>query len=356
MIKKLCIFTLSFAFNRQRLIEFLENSLPEEVELFLFVPKECREKYHTQRAHMVETKLSKYFSFFELRNFCIKNKIDRIFSMGALPQEGFVMAFASALNKTDFVCHLVVNPFNAFQKFNKSSIKAFFEFLLLFPLVPLSKKFYVNSQDTTAIAKKFFFFAKNKIDFLRYIIDTENYSPKDRIKSRKELNLPLNKKILIFVGRIEKAKGSDIILNLAKRNPEKLFILIGQFFDENIKKANMENIKIIPPQDRKVLADYYNASDLCLFPSKTEGFPLVPRESLSCGVPALVSDITGLRMIEPAIKSPLVAEEFDKRLKKFFKLSPKEIKSLSVKSRDFVVNECSYKVCRNLYIDKLLNL
>lgn len=356
MIKKLCIFTLSFAFNRQRLIDFLEDSLPQEVELFLFVPKEFREKYSTRRAKIVETKTSKNLCFFELRKFCKDNKIYRIFSMGALPQEGFVMAFASAFTKIDFICHLVVNPFNAFKTLTRPGIKAFFEFLLLFPLVFLSKKFYVNSKDTTALAKRYFSFANSKIEFLKYIIDTETYHPKNKNQSRKKLKLSKQKEILVFVGRIEKAKGSDIILELAKRNPEKLFILIGQFFDEDLKIASLDNIQIIPPQSMQNLLEYYNAADLCIFPSKTEGFPLVPREALSCGTPALVSDITGLRMIEPAIKSKLNPNEFDKKLKQFFNLSTKEKRVLSVKSRNFVVNECSHKVCKNLYIDKLVNL
>jgi glycosyltransferase involved in cell wall biosynthesis len=337
------------------MIEFLEKSLPKEVELFLFVPREYREKYSSTRAKIVTTKCSKKKCFSELRKFCRKNKIDRIFSMGALPQEGFVMAFASAFTKTDFICHLVVNPFNAFQTFDRKGIKAFFEFLLLFPIVAISKKFYVNSKDTTLLAKKFFPFAKNQIHFLKYIIDTKTYHPKDKLNSRKKMNLPLESKILVFAGRIEEAKGSDIILELAKKNSEKIFIMIGQLFDKNIKQANLKNILIIPPQNMDNLLEYYNSADLCIFPSKTEGFPLVPREALACGTPALVSDITGLRMIEPAIKSPLNAEEFNKRLNNFFTLSPKEIKNLSLKSRNFVVDECSFKVCKDLYIDKLLN-
>ena len=133
----MCIFIqLSFDFGirarrhagscfRQVLLNFIEKALPKNVELFLFVPKESRDKFYSHRAKIVETKYSKYKSFFELRKFCKKEKIDRLFSMGALPQEGYVMAFATLFSKTDSILHLVVNPFNAFMiKFNKKNIKA----------------------------------------------------------------------------------------------------------------------------------------------------------------------------------------------------------------------------------------
>jgi len=331
--------------------------MPKEIELYLFVPKECKGKFYSKRIKIHESKQNKFQCFLDLRKFCKKNKIQRIFSMGALPQEGYLMALATLNTQTDFIPHLVVNPFNAFNPFKmgfkKSTLKSFIEYFLLFPLPPFSRKFYVVSKDLTKITKKHFPYSSKKIKFLRYIVDTETFKPIEKTKARKNLNLSLNKKIILFVGRIEYAKGSDMILNAAKMNPDILFILIGQLFDKKIRA--LKNIKILPPQkNRKTLSDYYNSADLLLFPSRTEGFPVVPREALSCGTPVIANNITGLKMLKPAIKTNLNPLEVNKKIKQFFNLPKKQKDEISKYSREFILNECSEKVCKSLYMDKIL--
>jgi glycosyltransferase involved in cell wall biosynthesis len=360
MIKKLCIFTISFAFNRQVMIDFLEEIMPNEVELYLFVPKECKGKFTSKKIKIYESNYNKYSCFLDLRKFCKKNKINRIFSMGALPQEAYLMAFATLNTKTDFMPHLVVNPFNAFNPFNMgfntSTLKALIEYFFLHPIPFLSKKFYVVSKDLTELTKKHFPLTRKKIKFLRYIVNTNTFKPKNKQKSRKKTKLPLKKNIILFVGRIENAKGSDIILKLAKINPQILFILIGQIFDKKIKSANLPNLKLLPPQkSRTKLSEYYNAADLFIFPSRTEGFPVVPREAMSCGTPCIVSNIIGLKMLKPAIKTTFKVRDINKKIHQFFELSNNKKSELSKESREFILNECSEEICKSLYINALIN-
>jgi glycosyltransferase involved in cell wall biosynthesis len=359
MAKKLCIFTINFAFNRQGMLDFLEKSLPKDVELFLFVPKECKGKYHSERIKIYESNKSKYTCFYDLRKFCKKNNIDRIFSMGALPQEGFIMLLANCFTERKTICHLVVNPFNAFKmKLNAASIKAFIEFIFLYLLVLFTNKFYVISEDLTKLSKKYFFFARNKIDFLTYTLDTDLFHPKDKFQSRKRLGLPQKKKIIIFVGRIEYLKGADIILEIAKKKEDIMFIMIGQLKDKSLLNEKLSNVKIIDSLSSKEfgkLCEYYNAADLCLFPSRIESFALVPREAMACGTPAIVTDIMGMNVIKEAIKVPQDVDVISKKVDNFFDMAEKQRKLLSKKSREYILKTCSRKACRQVYIEKLLH-
>lgn len=338
------------------MLNFLEKITPKEVKLFLFVPKECRGKYSSKRISIYESPMSKYSCFLDLRRFCRKNNINRIFSLGALPQEGFIMALASMLSKTELVCHLVVNPFTAYKTgFNKPAIKAFFEFLLLSPMIALTDKFYVPIRDIYEKSKKSFFFAQDKIDFLPYPLDSDIFIPQDKIKIRKKLSIQKNKKVVLYVGRIEFEKGSDIILKLAELNQDILFILIGQLFDKNIGKNKLENIKILSPQTRESLVNYYNAADLCIFPSRSEAGPSAAREAMACGTQVILPNIMGPRVLSPpAIISSLNSEAFNEKITDFFNTSKEDKKMLSEILRKFVIKDYSYNSCKSFYIEKLL--
>jgi len=201
------------------MLDFLEEIIPSEVEIFLFVSKECKGKYTSKRIKIKESNYSKYLCFMDFRNFCKRNKIERVFSMGALPQEGFLMLFASLFKKMQIFCHMVVNPFLAYKTgLNSAAIKAFFEYLLLYPLVFFLDRYYVAVKDITDYSKKRFSFAKHKIFFLQFPVDTIFFKPKDKMNSRKKLGLPLKSKIVLYVGRIEYEKGSDILLSLSNLN------------------------------------------------------------------------------------------------------------------------------------------
>ncbi len=277
--------------------------------------------------------------------------------MGALPQEGFLMGFASIFTKTKSLCHLVVNPFNAHKTgFNKPAIKAFFEFLLLYPMILLIDKYYIAIKDICKKTKSFFFFTKGKVEFLPYPVDSEFFKPKNKAMCKKKLGLPAKQKIILYVGRIEYEKGSDIILKLAKLKGDILFLLCGQVLDENIRKNKTENLVSLGTKKKEDLVDYYNAADLCIFPSRSEAGPSAARESMCCGTQVLLPDIIGPRMLSPpALKTKLSVSEFNKKINEFFNNSKREKEALSKELRKFVIKNYSEKECKSLYVDKLLN-
>ncbi|MBI2630279.1 glycosyltransferase family 4 protein [Candidatus Pacearchaeota archaeon] len=355
MIKKICLFSTSFAFNRQVVVDYIEKIFPQDVEIFIFVPKKYQSSYTVKRAKIVETNCTKYTSFFALRKFCLKNNIDRIINLGCLPQEGFAMAFASIFTNTDFICHYLGNPIASLKfRFDKWGIKGFFETLFLIPMSFFPKRILIPSKDILEFCRRYLFLAREKISWLPVTINTSLFSPLNKEKIRKKLNLS-SKKIVIFVGRIEYLKGADILYELAERNKDILFLLVGKldYFEKNL--LELPNIKILSALSSKELAEYYNASDLNIQPSRLESYGIVPREAMACGTPSIVSDIIGLKMIQHSIKTPIDADKIEQEMKNFFNLSKKEKETLSKASREFVVNESSDIKAKDLYIKEILN-
>jgi glycosyltransferase involved in cell wall biosynthesis len=250
---------------------------------------------------------------------------------------------------------MLTDPMGSLKlKFDKWWIKFFIEDILNYFLALLPKKVLFCSRDIMESCRRILFFSRKKIFQLPYPLDVSLFTPGNKIGLRNKLKIPKNQKTIIFVGRIEYNKGADIILKLAEKNPDILFILIGKL-SPRIDIAPLKNLRLLPAVSSQNLSDYYSAADLCLFPSRAEAFGLVPREAMACGTPAIVSDITSLRLIGPAIKVPLDSEEIDKEIKKFFNLSKKEKENLSKISRDFIIGECSLEVCKDLYSSILLN-
>ncbi|MEI6379042.1 MAG: glycosyltransferase [Candidatus Falkowbacteria bacterium] len=120
-------------------------------------------------------------------------------------------------------------------------------------------------------------------------IDTDIFKPKDKTKTRIQLNLPADKKIFIFVankGKSNSWKGWQYFNQLAdyfSDQKEVLFICIGSGSDQN--RSNIRFVDFV--DDGSVLSSYYSAADALIFCSLAESFGLVVTEAMSCGVPVV---------------------------------------------------------------------
>lgn len=118
-------------------------------------------------------------------------------------------------------------------------------------------------------------------------INTRVFTGNKNIHTRKELNLPSDKKIVLFftygLNNINKGWSHiEKILNHYNDNKDILFVGIGKL--EGVWK----NVKCVDPiYDQKQLAKYYKAADILLFPSLSESFGLVPLEASGCGRPVV---------------------------------------------------------------------
>jgi len=123
----------------------------------------------------------------------------------------------------------------------------------------------------------------------------------------KEIGLDF-KNIILFVGRITKAKGLRILIKaLAKVKREfnkelKLFVIGGdvsnamhseiesnekEYIKKLINKINLsDDVVFLGPIEREKLPYYYSVADICVAPSLYESFGLVAVEAMACGTPS----------------------------------------------------------------------
>ncbi len=136
----------------------------------------------------------------------------------------------------------------------------------------------------------------------------------DKTVLRKRLNLPLDKKIIITVGRNHPKKGykhiPEIIHLLAKQRQDFLWVMVGKGNEKIAREAEAKQlgqyIKVVPVIgiDKEGKGDMYTipstglialykAADIFAFPTLIESFGLVNIEAMAAGLPVVVTDAPG---------------------------------------------------------------
>lgn len=127
-------------------------------------------------------------------------------------------------------------------------------------------------------------------------INPEVFKPIDKILARKTLNLPENKKILLFSASgsfNNPQKGGEYLLKVyekLKDNDDLLFVNIGG--NSKNKKKNWLDVPYVNNENDMAL--YYNAADIFIYPSIVESFGLVVAEALSCETPVIAFNTSAL--------------------------------------------------------------
>jgi glycosyltransferase involved in cell wall biosynthesis len=96
--------------------------------------------------------------------------------------------------------------------------------------------------------------------------------------------------VILCVSRASKEKGLDDFCNLSVTG-KKILVGDGPYLDELKSKCN--DVEFVGYKHGKDLVEYYQNSDVFVFPSKTDTFGLVMLESMSCGTPVAAYPVTG---------------------------------------------------------------
>ena len=119
--------------------------------------------------------------------------------------------------------------------------------------------------------------------------------------------------VFCFVGLVVRRKGFDLISTvfpeIVKEFPNSMFWCIGPRNHTESRHIHDDEVEIylnsLGPvrnqvkfwgriDNRKYLAKIMGASDIFLFPTRREGFGLVPAEAMACGIPPIIARIPGV--------------------------------------------------------------
>lgn len=116
-----------------------------------------------------------------------------------------------------------------------------------------------------------------------------NFISFDHVDNLKVINSDI--KSIQYVGHIIKAKGIDILIEVARRKPEYNFFLTGPI-DEDYKYLKVpDNVHFEGRMNRNEINSRLNRADVFMFLSFSEGFSLSLLEAMACGVPVIASDV-----------------------------------------------------------------
>jgi D-inositol-3-phosphate glycosyltransferase len=144
-----------------------------------------------------------------------------------------------------------------------------------------------------------------RIDVVHPGVDLDVFRPGDRRAARAALGLPLDERVVAFVGRIQPLKAPDIVLRAAAKLPRVRIVVAGGPSGSGLASPDglvrladelgiTDRVTFLPPQSRTALATLFQAADLVAVPSYSESFGLVALEAQACGTPVAAAAVGGL--------------------------------------------------------------
>ncbi|MBI2564747.1 glycosyltransferase family 4 protein [Candidatus Woesearchaeota archaeon] len=195
-------------------------------------------------------------------------------------------------------------------------------------------------------------------------------STKEKIKLRKKYNIPLNKKVGLFIGRISGEKAG--VLPLIKSIPiinksidDFFLLLIGKKnndlwptreCEKLIETNKLKNVSLRDQVTYDEVAEIMKACDLYIQPSLAEGHGMAPLEAMSCEIPVIATNSGGLKLNVKedqtgfVIKYPLNPEEYASKIIKALKIKKIKKNNLLNKAHKFVENNYEENLIKNKLI------
>lgn len=191
-------------------------------------------------------------------------------------------------------------------------------------------------------------------------IDTNIFKPlkSDLNKLRSDFNLPLDRQIVLILakrGQSNPWKGGNYaqgVINAFKDDSRVLFVDLGG----DINKSN-DQIKIVSYIDNpEILAKYYSAADILLYPSIADNCPLVVLEAMACGLPIVSFDTGGIPELVEHKMNGYIAEyknsiDLKNGLNYLLNLSPQEIEKMRQYSVDKIRAGFTVEKMANQYVE-----
>ncbi len=134
-----------------------------------------------------------------------------------------------------------------------------------------------------------------------YGIDTTAYQPLDRLLCKTVLDIPANKKVLLFGAANLKynRKGGDLLLKALQKLPQSLkaetiLLTFGDGSETITSEVGISTVSLGYISSERLKSVAYSAADLFILPTRGDNLPLVLQESMACGTPMVSFKIGGV--------------------------------------------------------------
>ena len=132
-------------------------------------------------------------------------------------------------------------------------------------------------------------------------IDAQVFHPGPREGARERLGIQAGGPLILFVGNLVPVKGLDVLLNALSRltasgAPFQCVLVgdgpLGPRLRGQINSLGLSTkVRLVGSRPQSELADWYQAADLLVLPSRSEGIPNVLLEAAACKTPVVASDV-----------------------------------------------------------------
>lgn len=132
----------------------------------------------------------------------------------------------------------------------------------------------------------------NKVHYIGNGIDTDRFTPGDRLAARARIGLT-EAPVIGFVGRLTPQKGVEVLIAAfhALEHPRAQLLIVGDGESraalESAARAGRNAARITFLGSRKDTPELFRAMDLFVLPSYVEAFPMVLLEAMASGVPVI---------------------------------------------------------------------
>lgn len=140
-------------------------------------------------------------------------------------------------------------------------------------------------------------------------LNLEEFTDLTQSGCRARLKIDQSAKIILYVGRLNRIKGTEYLLHAVDRIvrgqvsvPEKIrLLLVGKnqeeedYYQSLARHLNIEKfVEFVGETPRSLIPVYMKAADLFVLPSLSEGFPNVILEAMASGLPIITTNVSGL--------------------------------------------------------------
>lgn len=141
----------------------------------------------------------------------------------------------------------------------------------------------------------------SKINVFRNGVDLKKFTPLEREKIRKQLNV--SGFVMLSVGNLIELKGHHLVIEALSRLEGATLFIAGEGEMQRKLKLLANDLNV---SDRVIftgnvtqseLCELYNAADVLVLASSREGMANVVLESLACGTPVIATDVGGNREV-----------------------------------------------------------